>query len=229
MHWNECRRLISNKLKIKFQSPDPYKLCDIRPAYGNVFDDYIKNYDFYGFGDIDVIYGNIRKFVTSSVLDNDCITFNNKRINGHLCFIRNNETLRSAYQKIPDWKKKMEHPKYLGIDEDNQFYGIQRVFARESFNTPLSPFIPWMNGGFEFPTEWYWKDGKLTNNQDKDCEFLYLHFMRMKFVWNEKGIKNMVHFNEKKTCHGWRINLAGFFALTENEISNPSSVRAGFD
>ena len=28
--------------------PSPYKLCDFRPAYGDIFDDYIKEYDFWG-------------------------------------------------------------------------------------------------------------------------------------------------------------------------------------
>ena len=35
--------------------PSPYKLCDFRPAYGDIFGDYIKGYDFWGWGDIDLI------------------------------------------------------------------------------------------------------------------------------------------------------------------------------
>ena len=41
-----------------------YKLCDFKPAYGFIFSDYIKKYDFWGYCDIDVIFGNIRLFMT---------------------------------------------------------------------------------------------------------------------------------------------------------------------
>jgi len=34
-----------------------YKLCDFKPAYGYIFADYIKDYDFWGYCDVDVIFG----------------------------------------------------------------------------------------------------------------------------------------------------------------------------
>src|SRR5688572_18268972 len=42
----------------------PYKLCDFKPAYGLLFSDLLKEYEFWGHGDIDVIFGNIRSFIT---------------------------------------------------------------------------------------------------------------------------------------------------------------------
>ena len=46
----------------------PYKLCDIKVMYGEVFSDYVKGYDFWGYCDIDLIFGDIRKFLTDKVL-----------------------------------------------------------------------------------------------------------------------------------------------------------------
>ena len=46
-----------------------YKLCDFKPAYGYIFADYIKDYDFWGYCDVDVIFGNIRSFMTDELLD----------------------------------------------------------------------------------------------------------------------------------------------------------------
>lgn len=54
--------VVSNKLGIRL-SPDPYKLCDLRPAYGHIFEDVVSGYDFWGFGDIDVIYGDLHKYL----------------------------------------------------------------------------------------------------------------------------------------------------------------------
>ena len=45
----------------------------------------------------------------------------------------------------------------------------------------------------EYPEEWYWYDGKLTNNRD-DQEFSYLHFIE----WKINEWKNI---NRKKVNH----------------------------
>ena len=41
----------------------PYKLCDFKPAYGEIFADELKDYDFWGHCDIDLVWGNIRNFI----------------------------------------------------------------------------------------------------------------------------------------------------------------------
>jgi hypothetical protein len=38
----------------------PYKLCDFRPAFGEVFADELTGYDFWGHCDLDVVFGRIR-------------------------------------------------------------------------------------------------------------------------------------------------------------------------
>ena len=42
----------------------------------------------------------------------------------------------------------MAAPDHVGIDENRGYYGIERVYATESFNTPLSPYIPSHDGTF---------------------------------------------------------------------------------
>ena len=37
---------------------------------GYLLEDQIKVYDFWGFGDLDVIYGNLREYYTDLLLDN---------------------------------------------------------------------------------------------------------------------------------------------------------------
>src|ERR1043165_6551454 len=44
--FSELRELIENKLDVKTNLRKPYKLCDFRPAYGIIFDDYLGGYDF---------------------------------------------------------------------------------------------------------------------------------------------------------------------------------------
>jgi len=46
----------------------PYKFCDYRPAFGYIFYEKIKAYDFWGTCDLDVIFGNIHSFITYDIL-----------------------------------------------------------------------------------------------------------------------------------------------------------------
>jgi len=46
-----------------------YKLCDFKPAYGLIFSEHFKDYDFWGYCDIDIIFGNIRAYMTDVLLN----------------------------------------------------------------------------------------------------------------------------------------------------------------
>ncbi|MDQ1482515.1 MAG: hypothetical protein QOF35_591 [Actinomycetota bacterium] len=54
----------------------PYKLCDFRPAFGEIFADELVGYDFWGHSDLDVIFGQIREHLPASAFDTDKILFN---------------------------------------------------------------------------------------------------------------------------------------------------------
>jgi hypothetical protein len=55
-------------------SPErPYKLCDFRPAFGEVFRDELAGYDFWGHSDLDVLFGQIRKHLLPEAFDADKI------------------------------------------------------------------------------------------------------------------------------------------------------------
>src|SRR5262245_52309338 len=64
----EIESMATKKLGFKTKISTPYKLFDVKPAYGFLFSDILKKYDFWGHGDIDVVYGNIRGFMTKKLL-----------------------------------------------------------------------------------------------------------------------------------------------------------------
>lgn len=196
--FQEYKNLISKKLNINFHTSLPYKLCDVRPAYGVIHEDYLDGYDFFGFGDIDVIYGDLRQFLPDTLLEkNQLISTHPDRVSGHFCLLKNNSAMRNAFRKIPHWKKLFENPKHLSIDESKftkvfmphrkhplwlkKIYSLFSPYWRnnlfhEQYSTILSS-IPWFNGADKHPQEWYWKAGHLTNSLDGEHEFMYLHFM----------------------------------------------------
>ncbi len=65
----EINELATQKLGFKTNINYPYKLCDFKPAYGFLFRDIIQSYEFWGHGDIDIIFGDIRAFITKEVLN----------------------------------------------------------------------------------------------------------------------------------------------------------------
>ena len=62
-----CKK-VSETLGIYFFPSWNYKIVDIKPAYGKIWEKEIKNYDFWGYTDIDIIYGNLRHFLTEKFL-----------------------------------------------------------------------------------------------------------------------------------------------------------------
>ncbi|MGX7196877.1 DUF6625 family protein [Enterococcus olivae] len=83
-------RLLGNNVRID----DPYKLCEYKPAFGEIFNDLIIGYTHWGFCDPDLIWGNIRSFLTNEVLNNhDRMYFL-----GHLTIYKNSEYINSLYR-----------------------------------------------------------------------------------------------------------------------------------
>ena len=72
----------------------PYKLCEYKQAYGYILNDYIKSYDFWGFGDLDLVYGDIRSFITEDVLKHKFLLGW-----GHLTLIHNDEDANTYFMK----------------------------------------------------------------------------------------------------------------------------------
>jgi hypothetical protein len=54
-----------------------------------------------------------------------------------------------------------------------------RALFVERYTTVLSQ-RGWHDGTMNYPLRWYWRNGHLTNANDGDREFMYLHFMRWK-------------------------------------------------
>ncbi len=79
---------MSDRLGISFCPDNPYKLCDLRPFYGYVHKDLLETYDFWGFGDLDLLWGDIKKFCADKILDRkDVFSTHADRVSGHFALI----------------------------------------------------------------------------------------------------------------------------------------------
>lgn len=126
MTLHDINKLASSQLNLKIFIQNPYKLCDLKPAYGIIFQEYLKDYDFWGYGDIDLVYGNIRHFITEEVLSRfDFVTFHPKFIPGHLCMFRNNSIVNNIFKKCSNWQSVFQNEKMYSFAEIYNKKGIR--------------------------------------------------------------------------------------------------------
>lgn len=223
---------VSRRLGINFNPSGSYKICDIRPMFGDMYREELADYDYYGFGDLDVIYGDIRRFYTDDVLSFDVISTHPEMLSGHLVLFKNTEEMRKAYLKIPNWKDYVENPDSTRFDEDifsclfvprAQAGGVAPIYFKNNYfkeqhSTVFHP-KPWHDGMPEHPDVWFWKDGKVTNNRNVGRQYLYLHLMNFQSLrWaNPKSCENRI---------AWKDNPDMLYTRAGEEING---VRIGWE
>jgi len=116
----EIKLIASARLGFEIQLECPYKLCDFKPAYGYLFPEIVDGYDFWGHGDIDLVYGSIRSFMTDDLLMcHDVISSRHDYITGTFCLFRNNKHINSLFMKSRDYKKVFSSAEHFCFDECN--------------------------------------------------------------------------------------------------------------
>ena len=94
MQFSDSQQLVQNAFEFQIVLNRPYKLCEYKQAYGYILQEYIKDYDFWGFGDLDLVYGDIRTFITEEVLMHKFILGW-----GHLSLLHNDEGTNTYFMK----------------------------------------------------------------------------------------------------------------------------------
>lgn len=112
-----CQRA-SEALKIDFHPKRIYKLCDLKPFYGYIHQEELKDYDFWGFGDIDLVWGDIRSFYTEDVLKQYYVLSTHAdRLSGHLALFRNTKKYVELPFKQKGWQDLLTSEKNNLFDE----------------------------------------------------------------------------------------------------------------
>lgn len=118
MDFDQQVKLFQSKFDFLICADTPYKFCDFRVAFGEVFAEYLAGYDFWGYCDIDLIWGDIRSFVTDEVLSK----YDRVYTHGHCSLWRNTPVVNSYYRTLPangyqDWKTVLSTHGSFAFDE----------------------------------------------------------------------------------------------------------------
>ena len=113
--FEQLHELIQRNFDFEIRLSKPYKFCDFRPAFGEIFKDYIDGYEFWGYTDLDVIYGDLRKYLTEDMLGRYDHIFGH----GHFSLYRNTDIVNSEYRKVrvPTYKQVFTYDDGRAFDE----------------------------------------------------------------------------------------------------------------
>lgn len=118
MTFEEAKDLFQSKFDFPINIPNPGKLHDFKPAYGYIFSDYLRGYDFWGQTDYDVIYGKLDDFVTDELLD----SYDKIFTKGHFALYRNSSEMNLLFKTELNgralYKEVMQAGDNRNFDED---------------------------------------------------------------------------------------------------------------
>tara|TARA_R110000823_G_scaffold243818_1_gene368002 strand:+ start:22649 stop:23587 length:939 start_codon:yes stop_codon:yes gene_type:complete len=166
---------------------NPRKFCDLKPTYGEIFEKEVKGYDFWGICDMDIVWGDIRKFVTPQILSTyDIISSRKENISGHFTLFRNNSAINQLYKQLPDYKTLFEVPEFRWTDE----VVLSNFLKENNKGKALGINVYWpsilcnQERGHDSHQEyyldhWIWQNRKMINTKTGE-EVMYLHFINWK-------------------------------------------------
>lgn len=213
IEFEELKKLFQSKFDFEIELSRPYKLCDYKVSYGYVFEEYLKEYLFWGHCDTDLIFGRINDFITS----NDLEKYEKIGILGHFTLYKNTkENNRMFMQKINNLKRYKEVFKDLdnnSFDEEfnnsiNNIYlncgkSIKQDINEANIYTKSSNFklvkMNLENHMYEVERNkkafFIWDNGRLyryekRGKEIKRNEFLYIHMQSRKMKINNLSNKN---------------------------------------
>lgn len=187
---------IKNKVQECFDFPivlnRPYKFCDYKAAYGDIFKKELVGYDYWGMCDLDLVWGNIREFLTDDILNK----YDRIGNQGHSTLFKNNPEVNLRYKThvegMADYREVYSSEKSFCFDES----GLDAIY--DSLKIPYYHEVNFAhllkyNSGFYLgllPDEdsyknyrqvFLWKDGEVKRFYlDKDEivieKYMYCHF-----------------------------------------------------
>ena len=200
MTFDKLKEYIQSKFSFEIYLPNPYRLCEFKPTYGYIFPQYVEGYDFWGCCDMDMIFGDLRSFLTEEILNE------NEKIlsHAHLTLFKNNVKMNTLFLKkrrdCINYKQAFTE-KIVLSNFDEYPHGISRIAKKENIKVyekcifadldtffftfrKLAAYFDEIEDDPEDIIQFFkWNDGKLynvilENNKRVINELAYVHFQK---------------------------------------------------
>lgn len=103
---------------------------------GIIFEDYIKDVDYWGITNMDVVYGRLSKFLPDEDLSKYEVWSDDiNTINGVFCLWKNTEKVNNLFRKVPNWERVISQPACRacieGDSNSHNLYGSDEIIMTE--------------------------------------------------------------------------------------------------
>lgn len=197
---DRCSRLLGTTTDIKRR-----KLCDLKVTYGVLFADDLAPFDFWGCSDLDVVWGEIRRFATETRLRaHDIFSSRKEKLSGHCTFYRNTPDVNRLFERIPDVRALLSTSQYEHLDERELTKYVRsdpRIYWEEELTTNAAYQKALRDESLT------WREGR-TFGPDGH-ELMYVHFHKL------KEDMDTIDFAAPDRPQSFRINRQGFFAMRD--------------
>ena len=214
--FEEIKEKVQSKFDFEISLEEPYKLCDYKPAYGYIFEEFIKDkYKFWGHCDLDIICGDLNDFITESIIEEYDRIFEL----GHMILYKNtyenNRIFMKEYNGKLLYKIAFQNPRIYVFDE---FFfekeNIRTLFIKDkknifsedySFNIKSSK-TKFVRTRFDYKRQefidekfvqalYVFDNGKIFRYYVKDEElikeeYMYMHFQDRKMTLDSRILEN---------------------------------------
>lgn len=218
--FKEVVQRIQNLFDFKINLKSPYYLCEFKVTYGEAFQDYIKDYDFWGYCDTDLIWGNLREHITDEVLANH----NKVSWRGHLTLFRNNRRINGLYKSPVNG---LEYFKYALANHTGYIVAFDERI---------------INNIFESNGEQIYTNLRFADLKIRSSTFFLLHFLPQNdyknrnqiFMWEEGNLFRLythnniifkesyayIHFLKRDMAFSKSLNFEYRFLIVPNRFIN---------
>jgi hypothetical protein len=205
-----------------------HKLCDFKPFYGLAFQDLLEAYEFWGFCDIDLMFGSLEKLLTPEFYDGvDVFSAHDSEVVGHFTIIRNNDRMNRLAFDMQGWEracllneggmvdevlftaalkqaKDIRWRRTLPIAEE-----LRRSFCRLGITFGFRGEVVWIED--RGPSLVTVENGQvLYKNAYTTVEVMYVHFMGLKRWWH------WIYYSSRNRKHNFsRVGYGGVGSISD--------------
>lgn len=134
----QFNELATEKLGFAIQLKNPYKLCDFKTLYGFLWQEQLKDYDYWGTSDIDLVLGDTRGFLKDIlVVDYDVINLREDYFAASFFLMKNTEKCINLFRLKNGWEDILKKEMYSGFDEYSYMDNLPVEINRWSYSYPF--------------------------------------------------------------------------------------------
>jgi hypothetical protein len=184
---------LSGKLNYEIKIKNNRKTCDLKASFGDLFEEYINGYDYFGCYDIDTLFGDVYSSILPYLNKYDFITIGEEtfhnRLSGPFLIMRNTKEIRTLYKK-GDFIKCLSNNEVECYEE----HTLSDLVKETHEIKIVSSMNCETNNGGKNTYDVHWKGGKLLIKGEE--KILYHFYRKNHTIFQKVGNQIFGRFNK---------------------------------